>query len=76
MLLEKLTPYTLGLLMAVYEHKIFVQGIVWEINSFDQFGVELGKVLADRILGEVAADAVGAHDSSTMELFARCFKKS
>ncbi|TNE31653.1 MAG: glucose-6-phosphate isomerase [Alphaproteobacteria bacterium] len=76
MLLEKLTPYTLGLLMAVYEHKIFVQGMVWEINSFDQFGVELGKVLADRILGEVAADAAGAHDSSTMELFARCFKKS
>jgi glucose-6-phosphate isomerase len=76
LLLEELTPQTLGFLMAVYEHKIFVQGMVWEINSFDQFGVELGKVLADRILSEVAAGAAGAHDASTTELFARCFKNS
>jgi len=76
LLLEELTPYTLGLLMAVYEHKIFVQGMVWEINSFDQFGVELGKVLADRILGEATSGETGVHDSSTAELFARCFKKS
>lgn len=76
LLLEELTPQSLGFLMAVYEHKIFVQGMVWEINSFDQFGVELGKVLADRILSEAAAGAAGAHDGSTTELFARCFKNS
>ena len=47
---EKLTPFALGQLIALYEHKIFVQGIIWGINSFDQWGVELGKILAGRIL--------------------------
>ncbi len=63
---QKLTPRTLGSLIAMYEHKIFVQGIVWNIYSFDQWGVELGKQLASRILPELAGDApVASHDAST-----------
>ncbi|KAJ1551911.1 hypothetical protein HK405_013440, partial [Cladochytrium tenue] len=65
-LFEKVTPYNLGALVAMYEHKIFVQGIVWNINSFDQWGVELGKQLATAILPELKGDAkVSSHDSST-----------
>ncbi len=65
-LYRKLTPQTLGSLIALYEHKIFVQGAIWGINSFDQMGVELGKVLAQAILPELAGDAlVRSHDSST-----------
>ncbi len=65
-LFEKLTPRTLGKLIALYEHKIFVQGIVWNINSFDQWGVELGKQLATNILaGLRSGTAIAAHDSST-----------
>ncbi len=62
----KLTPYTLGSLIALYEHKIFVQGIIWRINSFDQWGVELGKQLAKTILSKLDDDEpVRDHDSST-----------
>lgn len=65
-LFQKLTPRTLGSLIAMYEHKIFVQGIIWNIFSFDQWGVELGKQLAGRILTEIADDSpVTSHDSST-----------
>ena len=65
-LMKKLTPRTLGSLIAMYEHKIFTQGIVWNINSFDQWGVELGKQLAKAILPELAGDArVETHDAST-----------
>jgi len=65
-LLDKLTPHALGMLIALYEHKIFVQGIVWNLNSYDQWGVELGKQLAKRILTELhASGQVSAHDSST-----------
>jgi glucose-6-phosphate isomerase len=65
-LFQKLTPRTLGTLIAFYEHKIFTQGVIWNINSFDQMGVELGKVLAKAILPELRdATAVTAHDSST-----------
>ena len=65
-LIKKLTPETLGMLIALYEHKIFTQGIIWGINSFDQWGVELGKVLAKAILPELEDDApVSSHDSST-----------
>lgn len=65
-LLKKITPYTLGQLIAVYEHKIFVQGVIWNIFSFDQWGVELGKQLANNILPELNDDeAVSGHDSST-----------
>uniref|UniRef100_A0A4W3JAH3 Glucose-6-phosphate isomerase n=1 Tax=Callorhinchus milii TaxID=7868 RepID=A0A4W3JAH3_CALMI len=63
---KKLTPYTLGALIALYEHKIFVQGVIWDINSYDQWGVELGKQLAKAIEPELAtADPVTSHDSST-----------
>jgi glucose-6-phosphate isomerase len=63
---QKLTPHTLGSLIALYEHKIFVQGIIWNINSFDQWGVELGKQLAKAILPELTADRpVTTHDAST-----------
>jgi glucose-6-phosphate isomerase len=65
-LFKKLTPRTLGSLIALYEHKIFVQGVLWDVNSFDQWGVELGKQLAKAILPELAgAGAVTGHDSST-----------
>lgn len=65
-LLQRLTPYNLGALLALYEHKIFVQGIIWNINSFDQWGVELGKQLALTIQSELnAANLVTNHDSST-----------
>jgi glucose-6-phosphate isomerase len=65
-LFRKLTPRTLGSLIAMYEHKIFVQGVIWNIFSFDQWGVELGKQLASRILPELDSDStVTTHDSST-----------
>ncbi len=73
-LADKLTPRILGALVALYEHKVFVQGVIWGIDSFDQWGVELGKVLATKINAElVAADdaAPGAHDGSTAALIAR-----
>jgi glucose-6-phosphate isomerase len=71
-LAEQLDPETLGKLIALYEHKIFVQGIIWQINSFDQWGVELGKVLAKRILPELEAEETPRleHDSSTNQLIA------
>lgn len=63
---KQLTPRTLGSLIAMYEHKIFAQGVIWNIFSFDQWGVELGKVLANKILPELAsADEIASHDSST-----------
>jgi glucose-6-phosphate isomerase len=65
LLIQKLTPETLGSLVALYEHKIFVQGIIWNIFSYDQWGVELGKQLANSILDEIQAGTVKNHDSST-----------
>ncbi len=70
-LMKKLTPSTLGALLALYEHKVFVQGALWDINSFDQWGVELGKQLAKPILAELMARTPGAHDSSTTQLMAK-----
>jgi glucose-6-phosphate isomerase len=65
-LIKKITPYTLGQMIALYEHKIFVQGVIWNIYSFDQWGVELGKVLAKEILPELQTEAaIESHDSST-----------
>lgn len=64
-LIDKLTPKSLGSLVALYEHKIFVQGIVWNIFSYDQWGVELGKQLANSILDEINSASVNKHDSST-----------
>lgn len=70
LLIDAVTPYTLGMLMALYEHKVFVQGAVWGINSFDQWGVEYGKVLAKTIQAELEGTAAGSHDSSTAGLIA------
>jgi glucose-6-phosphate isomerase len=72
-LAEKLTPETLGKLVALYEHSVFTQGTVWQIDSFDQWGVELGKVLAQHIIAEIEApdDAGLKHDASTNNLIRR-----
>ena len=70
-LVTKLTPSTLGQLVALYEHKVLTQGTVWDVNSFDQWGVELGKALAGRIAEEVASEGELAHDSSTNNLIRR-----
>lgn len=67
-LLDELTPRTLGMLMAAYEHKVFTQGVIWGINSFDQWGVELGKVMAKTIEAELSGGAPQPHDSSTAAL--------
>ena len=65
LLIEKLTPASLGALIALYEHKLFVQGIIWNVFSYDQWGVELGKQLATTILNEIESKQVAAHDAST-----------
>ena len=69
-LAEKLTPATLGSLVALYEHSVFTQGVIWDVDSFDQWGVELGKVLAGRIAAELASPGEPElhHDSSTNAL--------
>lgn len=74
LLLKKLNPKNLGALIALYEHKIFVQGIIWNIFSYDQWGVELGKQLAKTILTEIENSTIGNHDSSTLHLLQK-FKK-
>ena len=74
LLADQLTPRSLGALVALYEHKVFVQGVIWGIDSFDQWGVELGKALAGRIAGELSATSNGpssAHDASTQALIRR-----
>ena len=72
--MERLTPEALGKLVALYEHSVFTQGAIWRIDSFDQWGVELGKVLAQRIIPELesTADPKLAHDSSTNAIIRRC----
>jgi len=71
LLYQKLDPHTLGMLIALYEHKVFVQGAIWQINSFDQWGVELGKQLAPPIRAALSSvRAVGEHDASTQGLIA------
>jgi glucose-6-phosphate isomerase len=74
LLIQKLTPESLGELVALYEHKIFVQGVIWNIFSYDQWGVELGKQLANSILSEIESKQVNTHDSSTSFLL-RYFMK-
>jgi glucose-6-phosphate isomerase len=75
-LLERLTPAVLGKLVALYEHSVFTQGVIWDIDSFDQWGVELGKVLAQRIIPELTSKAEPKldHDSSTSALIRRYWK--
>jgi glucose-6-phosphate isomerase len=69
-LADRLTPETLGKLVALYEHSVFTQGVIWNIDSFDQWGVELGKVLAQRIIPELESkeEPKVSHDSSTNAL--------
>ena len=71
--LDRLTPATLGNLVALYEHSVFTQGAIWQIDSFDQWGVELGKALAQRIIPELEgpAEPMPSHDSSTNALIRR-----
>ena len=70
-LADVLTPRVLGALVALYEHSVFTQGAIWGVDSFDQWGVELGKVLAVRIIPELSCDAIPEHDSSTNALIQR-----
>lgn len=70
-LMDKLSPEALGKLIAMYEHKVFTEGVIWDINSFDQFGVELGKSLAKKIMPELSSTDELHHDSSTNELLKR-----
>ncbi len=74
LLIDKLTPKSLGSLIALYEHKIFVQGVIWNIFSYDQWGVELGKQLANSILDEINSKSVKQHDSSTTFLIEHFLK--
>jgi glucose-6-phosphate isomerase len=74
-LLERLTPACLGALIALYEHKTFVEGVIWGVNSFDQWGVELGKAMASKILPELEGGAKGRHDPSTAALIERLREK-
>ena len=74
-LFDAMTPYNLGKLVAAYEHKIFVQGIVWNINSFDQMGVELGKQLAKAVLDDLRGRGAGGGDASTAALVAQIKKR-
>lgn len=74
LLIDKLTPKSLGSLIAMYEHKIFVQGIIWNIFSYDQWGVELGKQLANAILNDIEGSTIANHDASTLNLL-HLFKK-
>lgn len=67
-ILDKLTPFALGMIIAMYEHKVYAQGVIWEIDSFDQWGVELGKQLALKILPELENGVTAAHDGSTTKL--------
>jgi glucose-6-phosphate isomerase len=72
LLADELKPETLGALIALYEHKVFVQGVIWNVYSFDQWGVQLGKVLAKGVLEDLTSDKPGyCHDSSTNALIAR-----
>ena len=72
-MLDRLTPQALGKLVALYEHSVFTQGAIWQIDSFDQWGVELGKALAQRIIPELesATEPTLEHDSSTNALIRR-----
>jgi len=72
LLFDRLDPHTLGMLIALYEHKVFVQSVVWNINAFDQWGVEFGKQLAGKLLPELQGKVdLSPHDASTTALMRR-----
>lgn len=68
LLFDRLTPHSLGMLVALYEHRIFVQGVIWNIYSYDQWGVELGKILAKTVLSDIQGPEISSHDGSTSAL--------
>ena len=72
---DRLDPHTLGALVALYEHSVFTQGVIWGIDSFDQWGVELGKALAQRIVAELQSTARHPHDASTATLLQRYLQR-
>ena len=74
LLIDALTPESVGKLIAMYEQKIFIQGILWNIFSYDQWGVELGKQLANTILNDLTGDEIAAHDASTTALLSHLKK--
>jgi len=74
-MVDAMTPFALGALIALYEHKVFVQGKIWGVNSFDQWGVELGKQLATTLLSELQAGSPGQHDNSTAGLVSHCLER-
>jgi glucose-6-phosphate isomerase len=74
-LIDELTPKSIGKLVAMYEHKIFVEGVIWNIYSYDQWGVELGKVLADRVLEDIHCGKTDGHDASTAALLKQFYSK-
>jgi glucose-6-phosphate isomerase len=75
-LVDELTPASLGKLVAMYEHKIFTEGVLWNIYSYDQWGVELGKVLADAVLTDIESKNMTGHDTSTNRLLQRYLTKN
>lgn len=74
LLIDELTPASLGKLIAMYEHKIFTEGVIWNIYSYDQWGVELGKVLADAVLQDIENGSTGQHDASTQQILSRFYQ--
>ena len=74
--LPEISPYYLGNLIALYEHKTFVQGVIWNINSFDQWGVELGKQLAKTVLKDIVSGTISDHDSSTTQIIEKCINSN
>ena len=75
LLYEQLDPYTLGMILALYEHKAFVQGVIWNVNSFDQWGVELGKELASRLEDQLVSNHEDSEANSSTTGLVRAFKK-
>jgi glucose-6-phosphate isomerase len=72
--MESLAPEQIGCLLAIYEHKVFCQGVLWNINSFDQWGVELGKHLALSIYGQLSGDGASSQDPATRHLIDHCLQ--
>lgn len=68
LILPEISPYYLGMLIALYEHKVFVQGVLWDVNTFDQMGVELGKQLAKKVLKDIESQEISTHDGSTVAI--------
>jgi glucose-6-phosphate isomerase len=75
LVLPEINPHYLGMLIALYEHKVFVQGVIWDINTFDQMGVELGKALAKKVLQDIESQHISEHDASTVAIIQHYLSK-